>query len=112
LDEVRQIVARQFVTFPRGFSVLTIQSAWLILTTIVKGKIMFTKLNETELFKSLSAAFRSDRKEIAKKAAAASQPETRKTEEPMSGDKAVRSLSFATRYQISVVSGNFVQTVM
>ena len=62
---------------------------------------MFTKLNESGLFKSLSAAFRSSRKEIVKKkAAAANRPETRKTEEPMSGDKAVRSLSFATRYQI------------
>ncbi len=61
---------------------------------------MFTKLNESGLFKSLSAAFRSNRKEIAKKAAAANRPETRKTEEPMSGDKAVCSLSFSTRYRI------------
>ncbi len=61
---------------------------------------MFTKLNESGLFKSLSAAFRSSRKEITKKAAAACQPEARKTEQAMSGDKAVRSLSFATRYQI------------
>ncbi len=61
---------------------------------------MFTKLNESGLFKSLSAAFRSNRKEIAKKTAAASRLETKKTEEPMSSDKAVRSLSFATRYQI------------
>ena len=61
---------------------------------------MFTKLNESELFKSLSAAFRSNRKEIAKKAAAASRPNTRKIERLMSGDKAVRSLSFFTRYQI------------
>ncbi len=55
---------------------------------------MFTKLNESRLFKSLSAAFRSNRKEITKKAVAASQPETR------SGDKAVRSLSFSARYRI------------
>ena len=61
---------------------------------------MFTKLNEGELFKSLSTAFRSNRKDIAKKAAAPSQPETEKTEQPMSGDKAVQSLSFATRCQI------------
>ena len=61
---------------------------------------MFTKLKEKGLVKSLSAASRYDRKEIAKKAAAACQPETRRTEEAMSGDKAVRSLSFAARYQI------------
>ncbi len=61
---------------------------------------MFTKLNESRLFKSLSAAFRSNRKEIAKKVVAASQPETRKTEGTMSGDKAVRSLSFSARYRI------------